>query len=158
MKKFLALTAFVFFISTQLFVPVALAQGTLLPKPQEGTMLCDDLLDDYKEMKDPKTEFIATVKENPDEANEVLGCAIKTGRVSFWMIPYFIVYIIEFIIGLSGLIAIIFVVIGGYQFIVSGATDQRDAAKTTIRNAVLGLVLVLTAWVIINIVQFVLTI
>ncbi|MBD3157131.1 hypothetical protein GF369_04870 [Candidatus Peregrinibacteria bacterium] len=90
--------------------------------------------------------------------NDILACAIKTGRVHFWMIPYFIVYFIEFLIGIAGLVAIFFIVIGGYQLVISGANDQKDAAKNTIKHALMGLVLVLVAWVVVNVVQYVLTI
>ena len=89
---------------------------------------------------------------------DILACAIKTGRINFWMIPHFVVYFIEFLIGISALVAILFFVIAGYQFIIAGATDQRDNAKKTVLNAILGIILVSVAWVVVNVIQYVLTI
>lgn len=97
-------------------------------------------------------------KESSSFRSTTLACAIKTGKIHFWMIPYFIVYFIEFMIGVAGLIAILFIVVGGYQLVISGATDQKDAAKNTIKHALMGLVLVLVAWVVVNVVQYILTI
>jgi type IV secretion system pilin len=104
---------------------------------------------------DPVAEF---KKKTAFEKETVLSCAIRTGRIHFWMIPYFIVYIIEFLIGISGLIAILFIVIGGYQLVISGANDQKDTAKNTIMHALMGLSIALVAWVIVNIVQYIVTI
>ena len=74
------------------------------------------------------------------------------------MIPYYIVNFIEFLINIAGLIAILFLVIAGYQFVIAGATDKRDAAKGTVMHALMGLVVVLIAWVLVNVIQFALTI
>ncbi|MFC1655312.1 hypothetical protein ACFL3C_00405 [Patescibacteria group bacterium] len=160
MTKFFTTFLIVFILSFQLLAVPASAQGlgTLIPQPKEETMKCGDLLDDYDEAEDPVKQFREAIKEDASERGEVLGCAIKTGRIHFWMVPYFIVNFIEFLIGIAGLIAILFLVIAGYQFVIAGATDKRDAAKGTVMHALLGLVLVLVAWVVVNIIQFVLTI
>lgn len=159
MKKIVALALLSFFIGLQFLAVPAYAQelGTLLPQPKEETMTCEDLLIDYEEFLDPVEEFKKNVKDDPKERNEVLGCAIKTGRIKFWMVPYFIIYIIDFIIAISGLIAILFIIIGGYQFVIAGATEKKDTAKATIKHALLGLILVLVAWVVVNVVQYAIT-
>lgn len=83
---------------------------------------------------------------------EVLACAIMTGDVKVWMIPYFIRYVLEFIIGIAGLIAVGGIIYGGYLYLFAGLTSDKEKGKTAIKNALLGLVLVLTAWAIVNIV------
>lgn len=177
MKKTLSqilLTFIVFNLVGILGLNVAFAQnqsigGTLLPQATEG-FVCVNLFDangkidtkgelnKLENEADPATYIKDQLKNNPKYLDNILACAIKSGKIHFWMIPYFIVYFIEFMIGLSGLVAILFIVIGGFQLVLSGATDQKDNAKNTIKNALMGLVLVLVAWVVVNVIQYVVTI
>lgn len=83
---------------------------------------------------------------------QVLGCALTTGDVKMWMVPFFIRYMLEFIIGLAGLIAVGGIVYGGYLYLFAGLSDDKDKGKNAIKNGVLGFVLVLTSWAIVNIV------
>lgn len=179
MKKTLSqilLTFIIFNLVGILGLNVAYAQnesigGTLLPQA-ESSFVCVDLfstenppvrtvegeLNKLENQADPVKYVKEQLKTNSKYLDNVLACAIKSGKIHFWMIPYFIVYFIEFMIGLSGLVAILFIVIGGFQLVLSGATDQKDNAKNTIKNALMGLVLVLVAWVVVNVVQYVVTI
>lgn len=93
-----------------------------------------------------------------ESKNNFLACAIKTGKIKFWMIPFYIVYFIEFVIGISGLVAVLFLVVGGFQLIMSGASEGQEKAKNTIKYALIGMVVVLVAWVLVNLVQFAITI
>lgn len=83
----------------------------------------------------------------------LLGCAIKTGRVTLAMIPYFITYITNFLLAIVGLICVLFIVIGGYSYIYGGLTEQKEKGKKTIYNALLGLSVSVLAWVIVNIIM-----
>lgn len=59
--------------------------------------------------------------------------------------------IINWLIGGAGTIAIIFIMIGGVQYIISlGNPEQNQKAKTTLTYAVIGLILVLGAYAIIK--------
>lgn len=89
--------------------------------------------------------------------NDVLGCAIKTGRVSLQMVPYFITYISNFLLSIVGLISILFIVIGGYQYIAGGLTDEKTKAKQYIYHALLGMGIAIMAWVIVNMVITIIT-
>ncbi len=95
-------------------------------------------------------------QEGPPSPNtsytQVLGCAITTGDVKMWMVPFFIRYILEFIIGLAGLIAVGGIVYGGYLYLFAGLSEDKDKGKNAIKNGILGFVLVLTSWAIVNIV------
>jgi hypothetical protein len=143
--------------------PVVYAQErTLLPEVQKDfdcikeLNLLDLNPDPGKYFNDPDSlPQYTTVKE---WRNSILGCGIKTGRIHFWMVPYYIVYIIEFIVNLSALIAILFIVIGGFKYIIAGVSDKKEEAKNTIMHAILGLAIVAAAWIIINVVQLILTI
>ncbi len=83
---------------------------------------------------------------------EILACAIMTGDVKMWMVPFFIRYVLEFIIGIAGLLAVGGVVYGGYLYLFAGLSDDKDKGKNAIKNGLIGLVLVLTAWAVVNIV------
>lgn len=65
----------------------------------------------------------------------------------------FIKAIIGVITGLAGLIAVIFIIIGGVGYITSsGNPEKMDKAKHTLVYALIGLVIVIAAFVISNIV------
>ncbi|MFH1720162.1 MAG: pilin [Patescibacteria group bacterium] len=158
MKKFVIsfLLASLMIVS---FAPVAFGQGTVMPTT-------DKLLGGVEDTKDKDTcigfmkkvnESLEPEKDFKDNIGDVLGCAIKTGRIELWMIPYYVLYIIEWLLGLAGLIAVVFVVIGGYQYIIGGLTEERDKAKKTIMYAIGGFVLALLSWAIVNLIQMALT-
>ncbi|OGE85542.1 MAG: hypothetical protein A3J48_00300 [Candidatus Doudnabacteria bacterium RIFCSPHIGHO2_02_FULL_46_11] len=51
-----------------------------------------------------------------------------------------------------GLIALVFIVIGGYRYIMAGGNEESvGKAKQTIMNAVIGLIIVILAFAIVNI-------
>lgn len=86
------------------------------------------------------------------KADDVLACGIKTGSIHMWMVPYYIRYILEFIIGLSGLVSVGGLVVGGYLYLFAGVSQDKDKGKKAIQYAVTGMVLTLTAWALVNIV------
>lgn len=58
--------------------------------------------------------------------------------------------IFKIAIGLSAVFAVLMIVIGGFQYISSDAVMKKSEGKERIKNAVLGLVLVISAWLILN--------
>lgn len=92
------------------------------------------------------------VINEPSERDNLLGCAIKTGRISLNMLPYFVTYIANFLLSLAGIISVLFIVIGGYQYIYGGLIDQKEKGKKTILNAVAGLAVALLSWVVVQII------
>ena len=65
--------------------------------------------------------------------------------------------VFEIILRLGGIIAVIFVIVGGFQFITSqGEPDRIKNARGTIINALIGLVITISATVIVNLVSGVL--
>ncbi|HBB02975.1 MAG: hypothetical protein US89_C0004G0038 [Candidatus Peregrinibacteria bacterium GW2011_GWF2_38_29] len=98
--------------------------------------------------------------ENAKDQNygpELIACAIKTGEIHMGMVPYFITYFIKFLLGIAGLISVLFILFGSYQWTVAGITEKQDAAKKTITHAIMGLVVVLLAFAVVSIVQAVVT-
>jgi len=100
-------------------------------------------------------EFIANPSENAKKIT--LGNKIKGGCVELSDIPFLVIHLIDICTKLAGTIAVIFLLYAGFQMIVSGVSDDREAAKNTIKYALTGLVVSFLAWVIVNLVQVQLT-
>lgn len=64
-------------------------------------------------------------------------------------IPY-LQSIINFGFAIVGILALFMLIIGAYQYLMAAGSGKADAAKETISSALLGLVLGLTAWIILN--------
>ena len=59
----------------------------------------------------------------------------------------------EILLRVAGIVAVVFVVVGGFQYITSsGEPDRAKAARGTIINALVGLVIAAMATVIVNVV------
>lgn len=55
------------------------------------------------------------------------------------------------VLGLLGIIAVVVILIGGFRWMLSMGDDDRIArAKKTISGAIIGLVLILLSWAIVN--------
>lgn len=84
-----------------------------------------------------------------------LAQSIRTGDISLRQIPCFIKYFSQTLIAIAGTLSVIFVMVGGYRYTV-GADEDKDNAKKTITYALIGLVVSLSAWMLVDIVlQFV---
>lgn len=58
--------------------------------------------------------------------------------------------IFKLAIGLSAVAAVLMIVLGGFQYISSDALMKKSEGRERIKNAVFGLVLVISAWLILN--------
>ena len=59
--------------------------------------------------------------------------------------------IISILLGLSGAVALVFLVIGGLQYMASGGDEKAlTTAKSTITYAVLGLIIILGSFLLVN--------
>jgi TRAP-type C4-dicarboxylate transport system permease small subunit len=62
-------------------------------------------------------------------------------------LPQTIRFVINMILYLVGFIAVLFLIIGGFQYITaSGNPDQIEGAKKTIMYAVIGIIVVVISW------------
>lgn len=89
--------------------------------------------------------------------DDMMTCALKSGYMSFWMLPLFVINIQEFIIGLAGLVAVLMIMVGAYYYIAGAATDDKEKGKTIIKYALGGFALILSSWILVNILLLVLT-
>lgn len=90
-------------------------------------------------------------------ANDILACGIKTGDMHLWMIPYYIRFILQFVIGLSGLASVGGIVYGGYMYLFAGVSNDKDQGKKAIQYALIGMVMTLVAWAFVNIIMSLVT-
>lgn len=61
--------------------------------------------------------------------------------------------ILDILLRVAGLVAVIFVVVGGFTFITSnGQPDRAKSARNTILNALIGVVIAMSAAIIVNII------
>lgn len=64
-----------------------------------------------------------------------------------------IVGIIELLLMLAGAIAVLFVIIGGFWYMTSaGNAEQAEKGKTAVINAIIGIVVIILSYVIINVI------
>lgn len=74
---------------------------------------------------------------------------------SFCTAGSLLAFVLNLLLSLVGLVAVIFIMVGGYQYITGMTTGGKEAVgkgKQTITNAVLGLIVVIMAAAIVNIV------
>ena len=62
--------------------------------------------------------------------------------------------VIGFLLSIVGLVAIVFIIIGGFQYIMSrGDEEQASAGKKTLTNAIIGLVIVILSYIIVSVIN-----
>ncbi len=62
--------------------------------------------------------------------------------------------VINWMLALAGLIAVLFLIVGGFWYITSaGNEEQAEKGKGTVINAIIGIVIIVLSWVIVNVVS-----
>lgn len=90
-----------------------------------------------------------TQLKNSDAGVEDLGIQ-QTGREGLIRL---IGKIINYALYLSGAVAVLFVIIGGYRYLTAGGNEEgAKKGRTTVTNALIGLVIIILAYVIVNVV------
>lgn len=65
-----------------------------------------------------------------------------------------LIEIIRIMLLLAGIIAVMFVIIGGYYYVTAqGNEEQAEKGKNTLINAIIGIVVIILSYVIINVVS-----
>lgn len=61
-----------------------------------------------------------------------------------------VIAIIQWILGLLGLIAVIMILVGGFKWMTAGGNEEKiESAKKLLTAAIVGLIIVLLAWAIV---------
>jgi len=86
---------------------------------------------------------------SPNGAGQANICLPKVGALSdVWLV---IAAIVEILLRLAGYAAIFFVIYGGVQYITSqGEPDKASRARTTLLNALIGLVIAISATILVT--------
>lgn len=65
-----------------------------------------------------------------------------------------LIRIINILLTVAGLVAVLFLIIGGFRYIVAGGNEESsEAGKKTIINAVIGIVVIILSFVIVRVVS-----
>ncbi len=124
--------------------------GTVIPKLSASTD-CTDIINTFN-TKEAQNQ----IGKNLD-TGQLIACGMQTGRISLPMIPYFITYFSNYLLGLVSLISLLFIVIGGLYYSFGGMSTAKDKGKTFIKNAIIGMVVAFLAWAIVNVIIAVIT-
>ena len=85
-----------------------------------------------------------------------LGSCVVNGVATLSCIPTVLGNIIYWLFALIGIAAVIFVIYGGAKFVLSGGDPKQvEGARKTITYALIGLVIVVMSFAIINLVSYV---
>lgn len=64
-----------------------------------------------------------------------------------------ILRIVQILLAIAGLVAVIFLIIGGFRYITAGGNEETsESAKKTITNAIIGIVIIILAFVIVRVI------
>jgi hypothetical protein len=94
-------------------------------------------------------EAIETIRKDYNETANNLGYATTESiEQTFWMLQDTRNKIVGTILGFAGIVFLILIVMGGYEWMFSGGNEERvTKAKQRIRMAVNGLIIVLGAYI-----------
>ncbi len=85
--------------------------------------------------------------KSPFPSFGIAGSTTLTGSAGL------ITNIIRMLLLIAGAIAVLFVIFGGFQYLTSaGNAEQAEKGKTTLVNAIIGIVIIILSYVIINVV------
>ena len=69
-----------------------------------------------------------------------------------------LIVIINILLAIAGLVAVIFLIVGGFRYITAGGNEEAsDSAKKTIVNAIIGIVIIILSFVIVRVISNALT-
>ena len=85
------------------------------------------------------------------------GFGVACGGVFSGNISTIIIRIIQILLSLAGLIAVLVLIIGGFRYVTSfGNDDQVKQAKGMIINAIIGIIIIILSFVIVQVITNVL--
>jgi hypothetical protein len=75
----------------------------------------------------------------------------KNGKSGLDYIPAIGLAVIEILLRVVGIVSVVFVMYGGFQYLISqGEPDRIQSAKNTVLNAIIGLIIAMIATVLVN--------
>lgn len=87
-------------------------------------------------------------------AQFTLPSATGTGLPDQSKASEIILKVINVLLAVAGLVAVIFLIVGGFRYILAGGNEESaESAKKTITNAIIGIVIIILAFVIVRVVS-----
>jgi hypothetical protein len=86
----------------------------------------------------------------PGQTDEITGKCIPVIHSinDFWAIA---LAVVEILLRIGGMVAVVYVIYGGFLYMTSqGEPDRTSAAKSTILNALIGVIIVIIAILVVN--------
>lgn len=84
------------------------------------------------------------------------GCFDQGSVATLSCIPGLISNVISLLFGLVAIVAVILIIYGGARFVLSGGDEKQvEGARKTITYAIIGLVVVLLSFAIVNLIGFI---
>lgn len=69
-----------------------------------------------------------------------------------------ITYVINWVLSITGLVAVLFMIIGGYWYLLSGGNEETaEKGKKTLTNAIIGIVIIILSFAIVRVISNLLT-
>ena len=93
---------------------------------------------------------LATAQIIPESGTIGSSCNFKTGDLHFDCIPILIGLIVKFLFAGIGTFALIQIMYGGYEIAIGGAAGTTDKGKARIKHAIIGLIVALLIFGILN--------
>lgn len=75
------------------------------------------------------------------------------GQFQIWELPCYVQYLSEVALYFAGGICVLFIIIGGYKYMIGSLSDDKEGGKKTLQYALTGFTVTLLAWTIVNIWQ-----
>jgi hypothetical protein len=86
------------------------------------------------------------------------GANLTEGQPFFCSASELILKVINYALGMAGIITVMFLIVGGFWYITAAGNDeQAEKGKKTITNSIIGLVVIILAYTIVRIVSGTLT-
>ena len=86
------------------------------------------------------------------------GTGLTGGITNETSLTGFILRVINIALALAGLIAVLFLIIGGFRYITAGGNEEAaGSAKKIILNAVIGIIVIILSFVVVRVVSNTLT-
>jgi len=83
--------------------------------------------------------------------SKIYNKGFEDGDISWALLVQLILHWIQLLVTLAGGIAVILLMIAGAQYTMGKLIDDNEGGKNTIRNTLLGLVVIVLAWYIVDI-------
>lgn len=77
-------------------------------------------------------------------------CNFVTGDIHFDCVPLYVAYLIQLLFGSLGTICLLMIIWAGYEWAFSGLEGDSQKAKARLRNAIMGLIFSVAAFLIVD--------